>query len=100
METLILNTSSSIYFAKTGLIRPLKKRFSFITTEQVFQEVQRGQEIGFGDAAIIRSYFDDGTIRISKTSHVDQVISEYRIKETDASIISLALEDKGILCTR
>ncbi len=99
MVNLAINTSSSLFFTKVGLIPYLLKNFRLITSEEIFNEIKEGKEIGFKDAQIIMQYLDDEKINIIKAKKTKNVEAEFSIKKTDASIISLAQELDCFLAT-
>ena len=99
MIKLAINTSSSLFFTKIGLIPKLLKNFKLITSEEVYEEIKEGEEIGFKDARIIKQYFEENKIEIIKAKKTDVIEKEFKIKKTDASIISLAQELNCYLAT-
>lgn len=99
MKTLILNTSSSLYFTRIGIIPKLLKSFKLITTEEILQEIREGEELGFKDARIINQYIKDNKIEIKKTKNINLIAKNFKVKEADASVITLAQETNGYLAT-
>ncbi len=96
---LIINTSSSLYFTKIGLIPHLLKEFKLVTSEEIQQEIKEGEQIGFKDARIINQYIIDKRIKVVKARNTNTIIKSFKIKETDASVIALTQELKGFLAT-
>ena len=96
---IVLNTSSSLFFAKMGLIPHILKEFKIITTEEILKEIKDGDQIGFKDAKIILQYIEDKKIEIIKTKKINDITKEFKIKDEDASVISLAEEQNCFLAT-
>lgn len=92
MNTLAINTSSSLFFIKIGLIPHLLKTFKLVASEEVYAEIKEGEQIGFKDAKILMQFFNDKKIEILKTKKTRNLIKCFNIKEMDASVISLAQE--------
>ena len=98
-QTIVINTSSSLFFTKIGLFPHLLKYFRLVTSEEILEEVLEGQQIGFKDAKIVMQYFEDKKIDIIKTKQTKEVMKNFKIKHEDASVISLAKELDCILAT-
>jgi len=99
MDKLVLNTSSSLFFVKIGLVPHLLKYFKLITSKEIFEEIKEGEQIGFRDAKLLNQYFDDKKISILKPERTQSIAKEFNIKFADASVISLAQESKCFLAT-
>ncbi len=91
--------NSSLFFTKVGIIPLLLGKFKLITTEEIYKEIIEGVEIGFKDARIIRQLIDDQKIEVVKAKKTQLIVSQFHIKDTDASIISLAQELNCLLAT-
>ena len=89
---IILNTSSSLFFTKIGLIRPLLKSFKLATSEEIFEEIKEGEELDYKDARLLMHYFKEKRIDVIKAKRTKDMAKEFSIKEADASIIALAKE--------
>lgn len=99
MKQLVINTSSSLYFTKIGLISHLLKHFELITTNEILKEVKNGEELGYRDAKIIMHYIDGKKIRIIEAKKTKNIELEFKIDLEDASVISLANELNCLLAT-
>jgi|SRR3989338_84984 len=99
MNRLVINTSSSLFFTKIGLIPHLLKIFKLAASEEIYDEIREGEELGFRDAKILMQFFDNKKIEIFKTKKTQNFIKEFNIKKTDASVISLAQEMDCFLAT-
>jgi len=99
MNKLVINTSSSLYFTKIGLLPRLLKYFQLMTTEEVKSEVNEGQDIGYKDARIIKEYISEMKIRVEKVKGTNMIIREFGMRATDASVIALAKEASAFLAT-
>ena len=99
MNQIVLNTSSSLFFTKIGLVSHLLKHFAFVTTPEIFEEIKIGEEIGFKDARIMMHYFETGKVKIIIAKKTEKIAKEFRIKTTDASVIALAQELGCFLAT-
>ena len=99
MKKIIINTSSGLFFTKIGLIPILIKYFKPITTEEIYKEISEGEQIGFKDAKILKQFIDDKKISVIKTKKTKNIEKEFKIKEEDASVVSLAEELDCILAT-
>jgi len=99
MNRLVINTSSSLFFTKIGLILHLLKIFKLAASEEIYDEIREGEELGFRDAKILMQFFDNKKIEIFKTKKTQNFIKEFNIKKTDASVISLAQEMDCFLAT-
>ena len=99
MNKLVLNTSSSLFFTKIGLVSHLLKHFSFVTSPEIFSEIKEGEEIGFKDARIMMHYFEAGKISLLTSKKAGKISKEFKIKITDASVIALAQELGFFLAT-
>ena len=99
MNKLIINTSSSLFFVKVGLIPYLLKYFKLITSKEILEEIKEGEQIGFRDAEILMEYLNQAKIGIFQTKKTKNIIKEFKIKQADASVISLAQELDCFLAT-
>lgn len=99
LEKLVMNTSSSLFFTKVGLIPLLFKNFKLITSEEIFKELKEGGQIGYKDAKIVMQYMNEKKIEIIKTKKTQSIAKEFKIKNIDASVISLAQESNCFLAT-
>ncbi|MBI2565174.1 hypothetical protein HYV79_04280 [Candidatus Woesearchaeota archaeon] len=99
MKNLVLNTSSSIFFAKIGLLPHLLKHLKLITSKEIYQEVLDGDELRYKDAKIIMQYFENKKIKIIKAKQTKKIAKEFKISENDASVISLAHEQNCFLAS-
>lgn len=99
MNRLILNTSSSLFFTKIGLVSHLLRHFIFITTPDIVKEIKQGEEIGFKDARIIKHFLEAGKIQVIKPKKTETIVKEFKIKNADASVIALAQELGEFLAT-
>lgn len=99
MNKLIINTSSSIFFTRVGLFPKLLKRFKLITTKEINNEIKEGADIGYKDAQIIEQYLNDNKIEIVEAKKTKDIIKQFKIKETDASVIALSIEQEALLAT-
>lgn len=99
MEQLILNTSSSIYFVRLGLLQHLLKQWKMFTSEEIYAEIKDGEHIGYRDAQLLMHYFDDHKIEVRKAKKTKEFVKNFRLKEPDASVIALAQEYGGFLAT-
>ncbi|MBI2136021.1 hypothetical protein HYU06_03050 [Candidatus Woesearchaeota archaeon] len=99
MKQLVINTSSSLFFTRIGLLPHLLRRFKIITTYKIYQEVKDGIDIGYRDAQILMQYFEDKKIEIFKAESTLKICNNFNIKETDASIIALAQEKNCFLAS-
>ncbi len=99
MRNLVINTSSSLFFAKVGLFPHLLKEFKLITSEEIMEEFEEGEQIGYKDAKMIVSYFKQGKIEVTKARTTQRIMKEFNIKNPDASIVSLAQELNCFLAT-
>jgi len=89
---IVLNTSSSLFFIKIGLIRPLLKSFKLATSEEILEEIKEGEELDYKDAGLLMHYLKDKKIEIVKAKKAKDIAKEFNIKEADASIIALGKE--------
>ncbi|MBI2107788.1 hypothetical protein HYT54_01560 [Candidatus Woesearchaeota archaeon] len=99
MNKIVINTSSSLFFTKIGLIPHLLKKFKLVASEEVYAEIKEGEQIGFKDAKILMQFFNDKKIEALRTKKTQNLIRDFNIKETDASVISLAQELECFLAT-
>ncbi|MBI2148844.1 hypothetical protein HYU23_04135 [Candidatus Woesearchaeota archaeon] len=99
MKKLIINTSSSLFFIKIGLIPKLIKKFKLITSKEIINEIKEGVDIGYSDARAINIYLEDNKIVCVEAKNTKEISKQFNIKETDASIIALAEEQEGLLAT-
>lgn len=99
MEKLVVNTSSSLFFTKVGLIPHLLNNFKLTASKEIFEEIKEGEQIGYKDAKIIMQYFDDRKIEVVKAKKTQSIVKEFDIKPADASVISLAQEVDCFLAT-
>ncbi len=99
MDKLVLNTSSSLFFTKIGLVSHLLKHFSFVTTKEIYTEIKEGEDIGFKDARIMMHYFEARKVAVIEAKKTAQIVKEFKIKNTDASVIALAQELDCFLAT-
>lgn len=99
MNKLIINTSSGIFFTKIGLFPKLLKRFKLITTKEIINEIKEGVDIGYKDAQIITQYLDDNKIEVIEVKTTKDIAKQFKIKETDASVIALSVEQEALLAT-
>ena len=99
MNKLIINTSSSLFFTKIGLIPHLLKYFKLTTSKEILEEIKEGEQIGFRDAKILMGYFKQAKISVVQTKKTQNIVKEFKIKKADASVISLAQELNCFLST-
>lgn len=99
MNRLVINTSSSLFFIKIGLIPCLLRNFKLITSKEILKEIKEGEQIGFKDAKIMMQYLDEAKIEVINAKQTQRIIKEFNIKEADASVISLAKELNCFLAT-
>lgn len=99
MKRIIINSSSSLFFTKVGLIPLLLKNFKLITSEEIFKEIKEGEQLGYKDAKIVMQYLNGKKIEVVKTKKTKNIAKEFNIKNIDASVISLAQELKCFLAT-
>lgn len=89
---IVINTSSSLFFTKIGLVPYLLKNFELVASQEIFEEIKEGGQLGFKDAKLILQYFDDKKVKVIKPKKTHEIAKEFSIKETDASVIALAKE--------
>ncbi|MBI4148603.1 hypothetical protein HY490_04900 [Candidatus Woesearchaeota archaeon] len=77
----------------------LLKKFVFVTTDEIADEMNNGQLLGFKDARIIMQYITDARIQKSRAKKTDTVMHEFHLHRADASVIALAQEVNGFLAT-
>ena len=99
MKSLVINTSSSLFFTKIGLIPKLIKEFRLITTPEIYNELKEGEQIGYKDAKIIIQYIGEDKISMLNAKNTKEIAKQFGIKEIDASTIALAQEQNGLLAT-
>ncbi len=99
MKPLILNTSSSLFFTKIGLLREVVEQFEVITTKEIYDEIFEGIEIGYRDARIVMQFIEDKKIKIITAKNTEKIEHEFKIKKEDASVIALAQEKESFLAT-
>lgn len=99
MKEIVLNTSSSIFLIRMGLMSYLLNHFKLITSEEIANEIKEGVEIGYRDAKILSQYLDEEKIKVIKVKETERIVKEFNIKKTDASIISLAQKLDCLLAT-
>lgn len=98
-KRIVLNTSSGLFFTKIGLLPHILKYFTVITTEEIFEEVKEGTEIGFKDAKLLLHYFEEKKIEVMAAVKTLQIVKGFGIKKEDASVIALAEEQACFLAT-
>lgn len=99
VDKLVINTSSSLFFVKIGLIPLLLNTFKLITSKEVHEELKEGEEIGYKDAKLIMQYITDTRIEVFKAKKTKEIAKEYNIKTADASVIALAKELNCFMAT-
>ncbi len=99
MKTLILNTSSSLFLAKIGLIPKLLRHFKIIASPEIHLEMKTGAEMGYRDAQLLLRYFEEEKIRIVTTRKTKEISQDFNITKIDASVVALAQERNGIAAT-
>lgn len=99
LEKLVMNTSSSLFFTKVGLIPLLLKNFKLITSEEIFKELKEGDQTGYKDAKIVMQYLNEKRVEVIKAKKTKGIAEEFKIKSIDASVISLAQELNCFLAT-
>lgn len=73
--------------------------FKLAASEEIYDEIKGGEEVGFRDAKILMHFFNEKKIEILKTKKTPGLVKEFSIKKTDASVISLAQELNCFLAT-
>ena len=99
MNMLVINTSSSLFFIRVGLIPYLLRYFKLITSKEILKEIKEGEQIGFKDAKIMLQYFDESKIELINAKQTHSIVKEFNIKNADASVVSLAKELDCFLAT-
>lgn len=96
---LIINTSSSLFSIKIGLIRPLLKNFKLATSEEIYEEIKEGEELDYKDARLLMHYLKEKKIEVLKAKKTKDIAKQFNIKNADASIIALTKELACFLAT-
>jgi len=89
MGGIVSNASPLIYLAKVGRMGLLRKAFGevFIPDEVKVEVVDRGKELGEGDAYAIERAINEGWLKVSSAEPMEIPI---RLESGEAAVLSLA----------
>ena len=102
MKPLVFNSTPLIYITKIGLSRIFEElKGEKLTSSTVKREVvDEGKRKGIADAIILENLFQKGVLKIVKpknTSFLETLLQAKGLHATDAEVLAIAKEQRGIV---
>ena len=96
----MLDSSSAIYLAILGMLpKILEADAELIITKEIASEIAEGVEKGYKDAFIIEELIKNRKIKVKSTTTKERMKRDYNLKDADASVVALAMENDCLLAT-
>lgn len=94
--TIIIDASSLILLAKTGLLEKLLDKNKLIIPEKVYIEVMKGKEKAMLDAFLVEKLVNENKIDIQKVDKkvYENILKLFGLWAGEAEVLALALKDK------